>query len=520
MSENLATVPEGPVHERPAADAAATPLLRVEGVSKAFGGVQALEGAELTLERGTVHAIVGHNGAGKSTLMKILSGVEQPDSGSIFLDGEPMRCRDPRDAQRYGVSMVHQELSVLEDLDVAENIFLERQPRNRLGLLRRSEIERRTRELLDGLGLRLSPRARCSDLGVGERQMVEIARAISWNARVLILDEPTSALTRPEQDALFALIERLRNEGYGILYISHRIDEILHLADTVTVLRDGQNVGVLPRRELNHSALVAMMLGGVIEKGSSERRTYGAPVLEVSGLHSRAGGLYGIDLAVSGGEIVGLAGMLGSGRSELFECLFGCRPFEQGSVRLKGAAYAPRSPIDAMRQGVGLVPEDRKVQGIFPGASLWRNVSLPSLHDLFNAHGFVRAARARAATEAQQRALDIRARSVDQDIIFLSGGNQQKAVLARWVMRNPDLLLLDEPTAGIDIGAKAEIHDLIRGLAERGMGIVVSSSEFDELIGLCHRILVIRDGRIIEEVDGALVTEHELVVTATGGGSA
>jgi ABC-type sugar transport system ATPase subunit len=497
--------------------ASASPLLQVEQVSKAFGGAQALAGVDLALERGTVHAVVGHNGAGKSTLMKILSGIVQPDTGRVLLNGEEIVCRHPREAQERGISMVHQELSVIEDLDVAENIFLGREPAYGAGLTDRGKLDRTAKELLQRLDLDWPVRIKCSALSVGEKQMVEIARAISWDANVLILDEPTSALSQREQHALFELIEKLKANGLGILYISHRLDEILQLADTVTVLRDGKNAGELQRGEFDHAALIETMIGRVIEKTASAETTQGDKVLEIADLHSRSGRLNGINLSVKSGEIVGLAGMLGSGRSELFECLFGLRRYETGTITINGAPQQFKSPIDAMTKGIGLVPEDRKVQGIFAGTALWKNMMLASVHDLFARLGFVKERQARQTSMEQAKRLDIRSRTINQDIGFLSGGNQQKAILARWILRDPRLLLLDDPTAGIDVGAKSEIHALIGELASQGVAILVSSSEFDELIGLCHRILVIRDGRIIDAVDGTNVTEHALVLAATGG---
>ena len=348
--------------------------------------------------------------------------------------------------------------------------------------------------------------------------MVEIARAISWDASVLILDEPTSALSLPEQTALFELIGRLKADGLGILYISHRLDEIMDLSDTVTVLRDGKNVGARQRGEFDHAALIHMMLGQAADaRAAANGSVAGTTVLKVADLNSRSGKLGGIDLSVAEGEIVGLAGMLGSGRSELFECLFGMRGFKTGSISIDRAPVQPASPIAAMGLGIGLVPEDRKVQGVFADATLWKNVTMASTHDRFAKFGFVIEGDAKHAAQEQVGRLDIRCRSIHQDIGYLSGGNQQKAVLARWIMRNPRVLLLDDPTAGIDIGAKAEIHALIRELAQAGIAVLVSSSEFDELIDICHRILVIRDGKIIDEFAGAEATEQALVLAATGG---
>lgn len=493
-------------------------LLEVKGVSKAFAGVQALDQVDLGLERGTVHGVIGHNGAGKSTLMNILGGIVQPDSGKVRLDGEHITISRPRQAQEHGISMVHQELSVLDDLDIAENIFLGREIVIPGGLVNRAKLDLKAQELLGRLDLNWLVRTKCGLLSVGERQMVEIARAISWDASVLIFDEPTSALSQREQKALFDLIGRLKADGLGILYISHRLDEIMSLSDTVTVLRDGKNVGTHKRGEFDHAALIEMMLGqSAQERAPAKKRTHGNTILDVKDLQSLSGNLDGISLSLAEGEIVGLAGMLGSGRSEFFECLFGMRSFEDGSLLVDGKEVRPSSPITAMELGIGMVPEDRKSQGVFSGSSLWKNVTIASTHDLFAKFGIVMEGDARQAAQEQVGKLDIRCRSIYQDIGYLSGGNQQKAVLARWIMRNPRILLLDDPTAGIDVGAKAEIHGLIRDLAGVGIAVLMASSEFDELIEICDRILVIRDGKIIDEAESTRATEQSLVLAATGG---
>jgi ABC-type sugar transport system ATPase subunit len=493
-------------------------VLEARNLSKSFAAVPALVEVSLALRRGTVHAVIGHNGAGKSTLMKIISGVEQPSSGALLLEGAESRFASPRDAHASGVSMVHQELSVLADLTIAENIFLAREPRTRAGLIDRGAMNRAAQAVLRRLRLDLPVRSFCRDLSVGERQMVEIARAISHNCRVLVLDEPTAALSRLEQEALFELIARLKADCIGILYISHRLDEILNLADFVTVLRDGRNVGEAQRGEFDHAELIRMMLGRSIEKTFDLGSHDAAIVLRISQLSSRSGHLSAIDLTIAKGEIVGLAGMLGSGRSELFECLFGVRHFESGLIEIDGVATRPRSPGVAMAAGIGLVPEDRKVQGIFAESPVWRNIALASVRDRFSRLGWVDETRARRVAAEQIAQINVRCASPEQPIGYLSGGNQQKAILGRWVLREPRILLLDEPTAGIDIGAKNEIYALVRNLAARGMGLLIASSEFDELVGLCHRILVMRHGRIVSEFRGEQASEHALAIAATGGG--
>lgn len=493
------------------------PLLTLRSVTKTFGAARAVSDASLDLELGSIHAIVGHNGAGKSTLMRILSGAIPADSGEIRLAGRRVAFERPRDAQSAGIGMVHQELSILDDLDVAENIFLGREPMSN-GLIDRRKMDEKARAALSALGVDISVRTRCGFLPVGARQMVEIARAVSLDAKVLILDEPTAALTRKEQKALYTLLAQLRRH-MGIIFITHRLDEVIALADVVTVLRDGRTVARLTRGEFDHAALVEWMLGEVLgtEPVVRSRRADRGPLLEVSGLSLEGEGLDQIDFTVGKGEIVGLAGMLGSGRSELLECLFGLRRPTSGTMRLNGRAIAPRSPVMAMQSGIALVPEDRKLMGIFAGKPVWQNISLASFRDRFARAGMVRRRAARAAAEAEVKRLGIRAASIDMDIDLLSGGNQQKAILARWLLRDPELLLLDEPTAGIDVGAKAEIHALIERLSNSGKGVLVASSEFDELIGLCDRILVLRKGRIASPAAEEERDENALLMLATRG---
>ncbi|HEY0789443.1 MAG TPA: sugar ABC transporter ATP-binding protein [Chthoniobacterales bacterium] len=493
-------------------------LLEAEGISKSFGVTKALQNVDLNVRAGSVHAVMGHNGAGKSTLMNLLSGAYPPDSGRFLIQGKPIRFNSPRDALDQGITMVHQELSIVPDLDVGENIFLGREPMAAFNFLRRREVYERSQQLLKEFGLDISARTRCSELSVGSRQMVEIARAVSRESKILILDEPTSALTTREQQRLFEFIGHLKARGIGILYVSHRMGEVRELADTVTVLRDGRRVATAPARELNQAALVEMMLGhAVTETAASAVTPQGQVGFEVVGLSSKRSDLHDIIFSARQGEILGLAGMLGSGRTELFESLFGVRTFERGIIRVQGREIRPSSPLDAMAAGIALVPEDRRTQGIFSGIPIWKNAALASIHDVFHAAlGFVRESNARRSAEQAVERFRIATPSVNKEIQFLSGGNQQKVILARWMMRRPRVLLLDDPTAGIDVGAKGEIHAFIHALAQEGVTIVLSSSEFAELLDVCHRILVIRDGHIVREVDPSSATEALLVHMTTG----
>lgn len=491
-------------------------LLRVQGVSKSFGVVKALKGVDLELRAGSVHAVIGHNGAGKSTLMNILSGVHTPDSGRILLRGQPISLASPHDAFDQGITMVHQELAIVPDLDVSENIFLGREPLLGGGLLRRDQMEREAARVLGDLGLHIPVRTLCSKLSVGVRQMIEIARAVSRESLVLILDEPTSALSESEQSRLFALIAQLRARGIGILYISHKLDEVQALSDTITVMRDGSRVATVPSHTLDSARMIEMMVGHVITQQPPAAAPQNEIGLELRGVTAAAAGIHEVSFSARRGEIIGLAGMLGSGRTELFEILFGVRRFEQGSIHVRSKEVRPRSPIVAMESGIVLVPEDRRNQGIFAELPVWKNAVLASFYDLFRAAlGFVREDEARRASSQAVQQFRIATPSIDQEIRLLSGGNQQKVILARWLLRRPTVLLLDDPTAGIDVGAKDEIHSLIRTLAGEGLTVIISSSEFPELLDLCHRILVIKGGRIVWEADPRTVTEAQLVHAAS-----
>jgi ABC-type sugar transport system ATPase subunit len=473
---------------------------------------------DFRLEAGTVHAVVGHNGAGKSTLMNILSGVHHPDEGTLVLDGQAITLKGPKDALAQGISMVHQELSIIPDLDVGENVFAAREPTFGLGLLRRRQMYRETRGLLADLGVDVSPTARCADLSVGTRQTIEIARAISWNCKVLILDEPTSALSKREQEQLFAFLRDLKARGIGMIYVSHRLSEIRELADEITVLRDGRKVSTVPARGLSHNDLVEMMIGHPVAANGhqAQARTSEDIMLDVSGLSCAEAGIDDASISARKGEIVGIAGMLGSGRSELFELLFGLRKPDAGQIKVDGAPVRFASPADAMGVGICLVAEDRRNQGIFEGLPIWKNAMLGGISDIFRGPvGYMRSRLGKAQAREQASRLSVKPGGITEEIQNLSGGNQQKVLLARWLLRNPRILLLDEPTAGIDVGAKDEIHAQIRELADQGMTVLFSSSEFTDLTDVCDRILVLREGRIVDEVEAGSATESLLVGLAT-----
>ncbi len=498
----------------PAGPAATEPVLRARGITKSFLGNVVLEDAYLDLVPGQVHGLVGENGAGKSTLMKVLAGVHQPDAGTLEIAGEVRRFSHPLQAQHAGISTVFQEFNLLPDRTIAENIYLGREPR-RGPLVDTARMRRDTAELLDSLGVQgLDPAARVRTLSVAEQQVVEIAKAISHEARIISMDEPTAALAGHEVELLYAIIRRLTARGVAILYVSHRLKEIFDLCDTVTVLKDGRLVASRPAAELDEATLVRLMVGRTISAFFPDR-VAGTEVGDVQLRLAGAGNGYvdGVDLEVRSGEIVGLAGLQGSGRTELLEGIFGIRPFTRGSVEIGGRAVRLRSPRAAVRAGLALVTEDRKATGL----ALNQTIAV-------NALGVVRAvfprntSRARGTLPGLLSSLEVSARSMDQEVQFLSGGNQQKVVLARWLGTSPQVVLLDEPTRGIDVGAKRAIYELMRELAAEGKAVLMVSSELPEVIGMSDRIVVMRDGRVAGELPGG-AEEVEVLGLATGAAS-
>ena len=487
-------------------------MLSARGIAKAFPGVQALDGADLDVRAGEVHAVVGENGAGKSTLMKILTGVYAADAGQILIDGQPVHIAGPRQAIALGISMIHQELNLAPNLSVAENIFLGRAP-IRAGFVQWRRLIADAEALVARLSIDLDVRASVEDLSVARQQMVEIAKALSLDARVIIMDEPTSALTERETDVLFELIGRLKAEGVAIVYISHRLEEIFRIADRVTVLRDGRLVGELPIAEATPQRLIAMMVGReLVTLFPKEPVEIGPPVLEVRHL-SRAGALDDISFVLRRGEIVGLAGLVGAGRTELARALFGADPIDAGEIRIDGRPVRIRSPRDAIRHGLAFVTEERKLYGLVLGMTVRENATLASLGELTRL-GFVDFARERRIAQEYVRRLDIRTPGIEQEVVNLSGGNQQKVVIARWLATRPRVLILDEPTRGIDVGAKAEVHALMSRLAREGLAILMISSELPEILGMSDRILVVRQGRLSGEFARSEATQEKILACA------
>ncbi|WP_437650919.1 sugar ABC transporter ATP-binding protein [Sorangium sp. So ce362] len=500
-------------------DLDATPLLEARGLTKRFPGVLALSDVHVALGRGEVLGIVGENGAGKSTLMKILAGVEAPDAGEMRLDGRPVALGSVREALSRGIALIHQELNLAENLDIAANIFLGREPR-RGGFIDEGRMEREARAIMARVGLACSPRALVGGLSLGQRHLVEIAKALSANARVLIMDEPTSCLCPHEAEVLFHVVRELRAGGIGVVYISHRLGEVTALCDRVLVLRDGENAGELPRDEMSHDRIVRLMVGRDLSQFYPHvPHPPGAPVLEVSGLRTSRHPERALSFTVRAGEIVGVAGLLGAGRTSLLRTLFGVTPAAGGAVRVAGRAITPRTPRDAIAAGIGLVPEDRQQQGIILEMAIRANVSLPSLRRA-QRYGVLDRADERRMSAAMIRELGVRTPCDVQPAQHLSGGNQQKVVIGKWLSMSPRVLLLDEPTRGIDVGAKHEIYQLMERLAASGMATLFVSSDMEEVMGMSDRALVMHEGRIAGELGRAGLSEEAILQLATGSDAA
>ncbi|WP_166137894.1 sugar ABC transporter ATP-binding protein [Nocardioides ochotonae] len=489
-------------------------LLRMTGVVKQFSSVRALDGVDLDVRAGEVHCLLGQNGAGKSTLMKVLSAAYQPDEGTIWWDGEEVRLSTPQAAIKAGISTIYQELDLVPGLSVTENIFLGHEVAT-AGLIRRKQAQRMAQQLLERLGHGEIPASRLvAELSPAGQQIVSMARALSHSTRLLILDEPSAVLDHGEVDNLFRVIRGLTAEGVAVVYISHRLEEIRRIGDRITVLKDGSTVATgLPALDTPTSELIRLMTGRSIEYVFPPRKPPPVDeqpvVLEVQGL-ALAGVFSGVDLTVHAGEVVGLAGLVGSGRTEILETLYGARRASAGTVRVDGRQLRRGSVTQAVRSGVGLAPEERKSQGLLLDETVYRNITVSSLHE-FSKLGFLASRDERRRAAELTRSLDVRPADVDRVVRTMSGGNQQKVVLARWLLRGCRVLLLDEPTRGVDVGARSEIYRLIAGLADSGVAVVVVSSEVEEVLGLADRVLVVREGRVVHEAAAADIDESQVL---------
>jgi ribose transport system ATP-binding protein len=491
------------------------PLLEARGITKQFPGTLALDNVHLELLPGEIHAVMGENGAGKSTLMKILAGVILPDTGELWLEGKPVTFSNPHQALVHGIAIVYQELNMVPTLSVAENIFPGRLPTGTFGMVRYRELYRQAEQVMQSLHVDIDPRAVVGELSIAHQQLVEIAKALSRQCKVLILDEPTSALTDREADLLLTLLRRLANEGIGILYISHKLKEVFTVADRVTVLRDGKYVGTEMITATSSDALIRMMVGrdlGTLFPQKSEK--IGKPLLQVQNFRVPGFDAHN-NFELYEGEILGFSGLIGSGRTELARTLFGADPKAEGVVFLDGLRVAINSPAQAIRYGIGYLPEDRKAAGLFLEMSIRLNVAATVL-DSISSGGFVLPAKERLFAEQFVQRLGISTPGIEQEVRRLSGGNQQKTLIAKWLAIKPKILIVDEPTQGIDVGAKREIHFLLRTLAASGVGVILISSELPEILGMCDRILVMREGAIVKEYSAEEATEEKIMRVASG----
>lgn len=489
-------------------------VLRMEGITKTFPGVVALSDVTLNVRPGTVHALMGENGAGKSTLMKCLIGMYRQDSGKIFLDDVEIVTNSEAEGLAQGVSMIHQELSSVPEMRVAENIFLGREPRNMMIINHRQMIQD-TQELFDTWAIKINPKARMRDLSVAQAQMVEIAKAISYDSKIIVMDEPTSAIPEKEVEHLHRMIDVLRSKGKAIIYITHKMDEVFRISDDITIFRDGTWVATKPAAELDRDKLIALMVGREITQMFPKLEAdIGEVLLEVRGLN-RGKLVQDVSFEVRRGEILGFAGLMGAGRTEVLETIFGIHPAESGEILIEGKQAKIRQPKDAIDAGLSLLTEDRKLTGIMGVLSVRDNMMMAALPD-YSPGGWLQQGRINTAVQEQREKLAVKTPTVRQLIRNLSGGNQQKVLISRWLLTLPDILMIDEPTRGIDVGAKSEIHRLMSLLAQSGKAIIMVSSELPEVLGMSDRVLVMHEGRITGELSREQANQESIMQLATG----
>jgi ribose transport system ATP-binding protein len=491
-------------------------LVLMEGIDKSFTGVHALNQCRFELRSGEVHALLGENGAGKSTLMKVLSGVYAKDAGKIFYKGKEVEIPNPRAAQNLGISIIHQELNLMNHLTIAQNIFIGREPRSAKIWLNDDEINRRTAKLFESMHLNLDPRTKVADLTVAKQQMVEIAKSLSFNSEVLIMDEPTAALTDAEIDELFNIIRQLRAKGVGIVHISHRLEEIKKISDRVTVMRDGQYIDTVITSETTIDKIISLMVGRTIFETAPEIPEHPSDeiVLEVKNLR-QGNVLKDINFSLMKGEILGFAGLMGAGRTEVARAIFGADPYDSGEFYIKGKRAHIKSPREAVAHGIGYLSEDRKRCGLTLGMDVKDNVVLASLNKFLNWMGWVNFSKATSTAADISRSLNIKTPSLEQKVKFLSGGNQQKVVVGKWLVADTEILIFDEPTRGIDVGAKSEIYKLLNDLTRQGKSIIMISSELPEILRMSHRVVVMCEGRITGVLSANESTQESIMKLAT-----
>ena len=491
-------------------------LLEMKGIDKRFLGVHALKGVDLNLRRGEVVALVGENGAGKSTLMKVLTGIYQPDGGTITFEGKPYAVRNIRESQELGIGMIHQELNMMNHLTVAQNIFIGRESLKGKAWIDHAEMIRKTRKLFDYIGIKIDPTVKLGSLTVGKQQMVEIAKAVSHNTKLLILDEPTAALTQTEIEELFKIMSDLKAKQIGMIYISHRMDEIKRISDRVTVMRDGEYVGTADTDKITKDEIIKMMIGRVVYEDPKQKSNVpedAEVVLEVKNLCS-GNAIKNVSFQLRKGEILGFSGLMGAGRTEVARAIFGADPYDCGEIYVKGKRVDIRTPADAVRNGIGYLSEDRKRYGLMLIKSVTENTAIASM-DRYIRFGFINDRKMREEAQAYNMKLRTKTPSMNQLLKNLSGGNQQKVIIARWLIKNSDILIFDEPTRGIDVGAKSEIYSLISELAEQGKSIIMISSELVEILRLSDRVLVMCEGRKTGELDISEANQENIMQLST-----
>lgn len=487
-------------------------LLEMKGIQKSFYGNQVLHAVDFSLEKGSVHALMGENGAGKSTLMNILVGIHKRDGGTVKIEGEEVEIDSPAMAQKLGIAMIHQELSSVVEMSVAENIFLGREP-VKYGLIDYRRMYQQTKELLEMLHIDLNPRTKMGSLRVADQQLVEIAKAVSQNARILVMDEPTSSITDREVENLYTIIRDLQERGTGIVYISHKMDEVYTITDKITILRDGESIATWETKEATHDMVVKAMVGRELTEQYPRREAeIGEPILELKGL-TRTGEFEDISLTLHKGEILGLVGLVGAGRTELMQALFGLTKLEKGEIILKGEKVELRKPADAIKRGIAYVTEDRKGEGLVLPMSIAHNTTLASMKEFSN-KVFIRSKEEKKQTDEILQNLKVKMASPKLAVKNLSGGNQQKVVLAKWMMKDPDVIIFDEPTRGIDVGAKAEIYKLMNNFVSEGKAIIMISSEMPEAMGMSDRILVISNHRLSGELEKDEFSQDQIMKMA------
>ena len=490
--------------------------IEMRGIDKSFGSNQVLKQAGFTLESGEVHALMGENGAGKSTLMKILTGVYTKDAGTVLVDGKEVNYKNPQEAEKAGIVFIYQELNVMFDLTVEENLFMGKEIHGKFGICDRKAMQKKAQEALNTLGVNIFPKTVMSELSVGQQQMVEICKALMADAKVIIMDEPTAALTQSETVALFKVIESLRKKGVSMVYISHRMEEIFELCDRITVLRDGSYIGVKNIPETNMNEIVKMMIGREIgERYPSRDVKIGKEVLKVKGL-TRKGTFHDVSFSVRAGEVLGVSGLMGAGRTEIMQAIFGNLSYESGTIEIDGKEVKISNPRQAMEHGIGFITEDRKTEGLMLDKSIRENISLCNLGRISKSSVISKEAEKNMVAEAIKD-LHIKCFGPYHECNNLSGGNQQKVVLAKWILTNPKILILDEPTRGVDIGAKKEIYSIINKLAAQGVAIIMVSSELPEVLGMSDNIMVVREGEVRGIISYEEANQERVMTLATGG---